>query len=514
MMKIERSKNATRNVIYGLLLKTYQMIIPFIIRTLIIYTLGVNYLGLNSLFTSILQVLNLAELGVGSAMVFSMYDPIAKEDKVTICALMKLYKIYYRVIGLIVLIGGICIVPLLPKLITGEIPTNVNLYFIYFINLSATVLSYWMFAYKNSILQAHQRVDMINKVMLFTETIKYFLQFIALIMFKNYYLFIMIILFSQVLTNVITALISNKMYPQYHPKGDLSKSKIKQINNKIRDLFTAKLGGTIVSSTDTIVISAFLGLTDLAIYQNYYYIMNTVMGFLIIVMNACTAGIGNSIVIDSIEKNYQDFKKFIFTMSWIASVCVCCFVILYQPVMIMWVSDKYLLPYTCVIMFPMYFYMHIIQMCFCTYKDAAGIWHEDRLRPLLSGILNLLLNVILVNKIGMYAILLSTILSYLLIAMPWVIYNLFNVYFKRSPFEIIQQITYYILHCVLNVFICIILCNFITVKGVVEIIFKLIICFFFSNIYFFIIFKNKDEFKYLLFFIKKFSNSKYQNFKK
>lgn len=140
-MRIERTKNAVRNMIFGSILKAYQILLPFIMRTAMIYFMGVQYLGLNSLFTSILQVLNLAELGVGSAMVFSMYKPIAEDDSTTICALMKLYKIYYRIIGLIIAVVGVICLPFIPYLIKSDIPKGMNIYVLYLLNLSATVLS-------------------------------------------------------------------------------------------------------------------------------------------------------------------------------------------------------------------------------------------------------------------------------------------------------------------------------------------------------------------------------------
>ena len=272
MAKIERTKNATRNLIYGMILRLYQIVIPFLMRTVMIYTLGVEYLGLNSLFTSVLSVLNLAELGVGSAMVYSMYKPIADDDSETICALMKLYKIYYNFIGFVIALVGIALTPFIPKLISGEIPNGINIYILYLMNLGATVLSYWLFAYKNSILQAHQRSDVVSKVTLATNTIQYILQILALYIMKNYYYFIIAMLIVQILTNVVTAIFADKLYPSFKPKGKLSKEKIKKINQRIRDLFTAKLGSVVVGSVDTMVISAFLGLTTLAIYQNYYYI--------------------------------------------------------------------------------------------------------------------------------------------------------------------------------------------------------------------------------------------------
>lgn len=284
-MKIERTKNAGRNIVFGVMLKAYQIVIPFVMRTVMIYLMGVQYLGLNSLFTSILQVLNLAELGVGSAMVYSMYKPIAIDDETRICALMKLYRTYYRVIGLVIAIIGVFLTPFIPKLIKSDVPPDINIYILYILNLAVTVLSYWLFAYKNCLLDAHQRTDVTSKVTLVTNTVQYALQILVLVLFKNYYAYVIVALFTQAMTNIVIAMVVTKMFPDYRPNGKLESSEIKTINRRIRDLFTAKLGGTITNSADTIVISAFLGLTTLAVYQNYYFIMNAVCGFITVVIS-------------------------------------------------------------------------------------------------------------------------------------------------------------------------------------------------------------------------------------
>ena len=140
-MKIERTKNASRNIVFGGILKIYQIAVPFLMRTAMIYFMGVQYLGLNSLFTSILQVLNLTELGVGSAMVYSMYKPIAEDDTKTICALMRLYRLYYRVIGIVIAVIGGILTPFIPYLVKSDLPAGLNIYILYLFNLAATVLS-------------------------------------------------------------------------------------------------------------------------------------------------------------------------------------------------------------------------------------------------------------------------------------------------------------------------------------------------------------------------------------
>lgn len=496
-MKIERAKNAGRNIIFGCILKIYQIAIPFLMRTAMIYFMGIEYLGLNSLFTSVLQVLNLAELGVGSAMVFSMYKPIVDDDKDTICALMKLYKIYYRVIGLIIAVIGLILVPFIPKLIHSDVPAGMNIYILYLLNLSATVISYWLFAYKNSLVQAHQRTDVTSKVTMITNTIQYGLQLIVLIYIKNYYIFVLVMLFTQVLTNIITAVVATKIYPQYKPVGSLDKKIIKDINHRIRDLFTSKLGAVILNSVDTIVISAFLGLTVLAIYQNYYFILTAIIGFVTIIFNACTAGIGNSIIVETKEKNFNDLNKFTFIISWIAGFCTTCFLCLFQPLMDIWVKKDCLkLKFSAVICFCIYYFIFEVNQLLNTYKDAAGIWHADRFRPLVTAMSNLVMNLIMVQFWGVYGVILSTVLATLFIGMPWLLHNLFTVIFDKKQLKVyLSKLFFYVIivicGCILTYLLCLALPDM--SKWMILII-RAFICCIIPNSLYFIVYRKKNEF--------------------
>ena len=312
-MKIERTKNASRNIIFGVTFKVYQIILPFIMRTALIYFMGMKYLGLTSLFSSILQMLNLAELGVGSAMVYSMYKPIAEDDTDTICALMALYKKYYRIIGIVISVVGTAILPFIPHLVKMEtVPTEINVYILYLMYLANTVISYQLFAYKVCILNAHQRTDIISKISIIVTTVQYAAQILVLAFVKNYYLYTIVILITQIILNIVTAIAATKKYPMYSPKGKLDESIIKAINQRVKDLFTSKLGAAIVNSADTIVISAFLGLVWLAKYQNYFFILTSVINIVGVVFASCTAGIGNSLIVEKEEKNYRDFETFTF----------------------------------------------------------------------------------------------------------------------------------------------------------------------------------------------------------
>ena len=205
-------------------------------------------------------------------------------------------------------------------------------------------------------------------------------------------------LITQALTNIITAIVADRMYPEYKPQGNVDKKQIKRINQRIKDLFTSKIGSVIYDSADTIVISSFLGLTVLAVYQNYFYILNAITGFITIIFNSCTAGIGNSLVVETKEKNFKDLKKFSFIICWIAGICTVCLLCLYQPFMELWVGKELMLSFYAVICFSIYFFIRQLNGLLNLYKDASGMWHEDRYRPLIAALTNLILNIILVRK--------------------------------------------------------------------------------------------------------------------
>lgn len=510
-MKIERTKNATRNIIFGVAVKIYQIIVPFLMRTAMIYFMGVQYLGLNSLFTSVLQVLNLAELGVGSAMVYSMYKPIAEDNTVRICALIRLYRIYYRAIGGVIAVIGIMLTPFVPKLIKGDLPNNLNVYVLYLMNLALTVLSYWLFAYKNSLFQAHQRNDVPSKITLITNTVQYVLQIVVLACFKNYYMYVIVALGTQVMTNVMTAFAATKMYPNYYPVGKLSKSDVRSINHRIRDLFTSKIGAVVVGSADTIVISAFLGLITLAIYQNYYYILSSVISIVYIVFNSCLAGIGNSIITETKEKNFNDLKKFTFLTVWIAGMCTCCFLCLYQPFMEIWVGEELMLDFPVVICFCIYFFIFEINQLLNTYKDAAGIWHEDRFRPLVTALTNLGLNLIMVQFWGIYGVILSTVLSTLFVGFPWLLHNLFTMLFdKKNITEYLKQLIRYVFVVFISCVVCCCICMLFNFGSWGNLVVRLLICCVVPNIIYLFAYLRMPEFKQCLQLIDKVTNNRFK----
>lgn len=372
-------------------------------------------------------------------------------------------------------------------------PSDINLTVIYLLNLLATVLSYWLFAYKGSLFQAHQRTDIISKINLIVKTFQYVIQFVILYLFKNYYSYLIISLLAQIMINIITALYANKCYPDYKAIGKIEKLEKKNIDARIKDLFVAKVGGVIVNSVDTIVISSFLGLTVLGTYQNYYYIITAVSGLIAVLFNACSAGIGNSIVVENEEKNYEDLGRLTFIVQWISANAFCLLLNLYQPFIKLWVGEKFLLEIPLVICFCIYLYVNEINQLLNMYKDAAGIWKKDKLRIIITGSVNLILNLILVNYIGLYGIILSTIISILFVGMPWLIQNLFNDVFKRKAKKyslnlIKKAVVTVIIGCIS--YLC---CYKITGNGILVCIIRGIVTLIVANAIWYMVYKNTTE---------------------
>lgn len=491
-MKIQRTKNAARNIFFGILYKAVAMLFPFMVRTTIIYVLGSEYVGLSSLFTSILSFLSLAELGVGHALVYSMYKPIAEDDTDTICALLNLYRKLYRYIGSIILAIGLALLPFLKYMIKGSCPADVNIYILYLIYLFNTVISYWMYAYKQSLLNAFQRSDIISKRAMVLQTFMYIAQIVSLFFFHNYYIYIIWLPVVTIVTNLANAVIVDKMYPEYECYGNVSKDLEHSIQKKAMALFGTKANSIVLHAADNIVISAFLGLVVVGQYGNYYYIINSIMGIMTIFYSSLTAGIGNSLETETLEKNYKDYNVLTLMNTWMTMFCTVSLFCLCQSFMRLWVGDKLLLDMSVVLLLSVYLYIYQFYRITLTYKDAAGIWWEDRFRPYAAMLVNMICNVILVQFIGLQGVILSTVFS-LLISVPWATHTVFKYIFHRSSTDYYKKM---FIHILFTVAVCFVTWNFCSIiqEGFIGFFEKIIVCVTLPNILFVMVFRKTFEF--------------------
>ncbi len=434
-MKLNRTQNTIRNTAFGLLNKVVTILGPFLVRTVFIKVLGVDYLGLNSLFTSILSVLSLTELGFSSAIVFSMYKPIAEDDAQTINALLYFYRRVYACVGTIILGLGLLLVPFLEYFIRdSEYPGDVNLTLIYLVYLFNTVISYFLFAYLQVLISAHQREDLVSRVNIVISLVVYILQISMLLGVKNYYAYLLTLPILTIANNLRTAYITRKHFPQYRAKGKLDPSIKKDIKEKVSGIVVQKLCGMTRNSLDSIFISRFIGLVDVGIYNNYYYIMNAILGIMSVFTTAMTAGVGNSIAMESTEKNYKDMTRLNFGYMWIGGWFTICLLCLYQPFMKLWVGEELLFPFGVVPLLCMYFYVLKMGDIRSVYDTAKGLWWYNRYRAIAEAIANLVLNLTLVIFFGIYGVIAATLLSLFFINFCYGSQIIFKYYFKEQSF--------------------------------------------------------------------------------
>ena len=498
-MKLERTQNATKNLKWGVINKFVSLLIPFICRTAIIQIFGINYLGLNSLFTSILSTLNLAELGFGSAVVFFMYRAIAEDNQDRLCALMNYIKRAYQFVGLVVLGAGLALMPFLQYLIKSDVPAEVNIYVLYLLTLASTVLSYFLFAYKSAVFQAFQRNDVLSIISTIVLTAEKFLQLIFIFVFKNYYLYISSAIIAGILNNLLVFIASKKQYPQYHAAGKLAPNEKKDIMGKIRGLFMYKIGNVVSGTADSVVISAFLGLSIMGKYGNYYYIVSTLMAFLGVYYTSFRAGLGNSIVTESVEKNFKDFKTLQFTQNWIVGWCTICLLCLYQDFICIYAGKDNLLTMGYVICLCVYFWIWKIQDITHVFKEAAGMWSQDRYRPLIGALINLSLNLISVQFIGLYGVILSTVVVFLFLDIPWSSRVLFKNYFGFGAFAYYKMLLKGLIQMLIALVPTYLLCSIITLRfTLLQLMVKAVICLVLPNALHIAINHRSAEYKALL----------------
>ena len=411
-MDFKRKTNAIRNTRWGILQKIVNTLFPFLVRTILIYKLSAEYAGLSELFVSVLSVLSLTELGFSNAIVYSMYKPIAENDTKKICALLNLYRRAYWGIGTVIFISGLVILPFIPYFIKDGIPADANLYVLFLIYLINNVISYFLYGYKTSLLSAHQREDINSRNKLIYNLILYGVQCISLLVFKDYYIYALLIPLATILLNVLNNNAVNRMFPDYKPEGVLNSEEKEELKKNIVGIMIWKIGGATRNAFDSIALSMYLGLVVVAIYNNYLYVVNGMTAFLSVILTSIIAGIGNKIVVESPERNYEDFRQFNFFYMWISGWCAVCMMCLFQPFMRIWMGKELVFPNHIMFLFCYYFMMLKQGDIGSVYYQAAGLWWEGKLRSVVEVFLNLVLNFILGYYLGAAGIIIATIISW------------------------------------------------------------------------------------------------------
>ena len=407
----------------------FNIAIKFLSRSFFIHFLGAEFLGLNGLFTNILSMLSLAELGVGTSIVYSLYSPLAKGDKTMINSLMRLYKKIYTIIGVVVGVLGVLLVPVLPHII-GDAQDIPGIYIIYFLFLLNSVSSYF-FTYNRSLLIADQKAYITVIFDFFCSVIVTILQIVSLYLFNNYFVYLSIQILGTIITNLVLTYNVKKLYPYLSNQvnsnhiDDKTKDTLKK--NTIGNL-SSKIGSVVVSGTDNIFISSFVGIGTVGLYSNYILIINSIRGLCGQITNSITSSIGNVGVDanDELSKRIFERHNFVnYTLTFFSSVIL---IVTINPFIVMWVGHKYELPSTTVFLILSNFIILMLRNSSIVFIDAFGLAWQQRWKSIVEALMNISLSFtfLLVFNLGINGVLLATTLSSLLTVCwiePYVVYK-------------------------------------------------------------------------------------------
>lgn len=499
MNNTSRKKNVITNMFVGTLFQFVSLLIGFVNRTFFIKLLTEEYLGVNSLFTNILTILSFAELGIGNAIVFNLYKPLANDDEKQVNLLLKFYRDTYSLIGIVILIAGLILVPFLPHLIESMPNIKENIYLIYVLFLLDTVVSYF-FTYRMAIIQADQKNYIIVRVVQSFKIVLVIIQIIQLYFTHDYYLYIILQLLNTIITYNYLAYKSKKMYPYTVklPKENLPKKEARSIFKNVRALFINKVGSVVLNGTDSIIISKYLGLALLGLYSNYYLIINAMAQILSQVFNSFTASIGNLIAVDSQGKSKKVFDQLFYFVCFVYCVISICLYLLFNDFITIWIGEKYLLSDIVVFAIVLHFYINGTQFAAFTYRQTSGLFLQYRYNPLFASSLNIFLSIFLAKYIGLSGVFFATTISRLSTA-GWIdALVIYREVFHDDVWTYYRKYFFRALKVLIIGVVCYFLSSRIIVTNVISFILKGIVIAFTSAILFILTSLHEPECKQLI----------------
>lgn len=509
-----RIKNSIRNITFGIASQLVSTVLAFVTRTAFIYILGAEYIGINGLFTNILSMLSLANLGFASAIIFSLYKPIKENNKQEIKGYIKIYSKVYTFVGIFVFLAGILLIPFLPNIIKEDLNITESIVVIYMMFLLDSSISYFC-VYKHSILVANQQNYIISKIHTYFVLLSNILQIIILLISKKYLLVLGVQLILRFCENIIVSMRADKEFPFLKDKNvraNLSSDKVKDLYKNVYSMFLYKISGTVINSTDNIVISYFVGVVYVGIYSNYLLIISTVRTFLSYIFSSLTASVGNLVTSQDEEKKKFIFDQIFFLSFWVYGFFSIAFYILLNDFIIIWIGEKYILDKFTILILIINFYTTGMQSASTTYRDTTGLFSVGKYRPIIAAITNLGVSILLAPKFKIAGILLGTIISRILVYFWFDPYIIYKHIFKEKVREYFIRYINYSFLLLITGYITFFITDLISINSMyIKFVIKCIICFVIPNVLFLVRFGKNRHLTYLLEIIKLVLNKKKPN---
>ncbi len=506
-----RTGNSIKNSLFALCEQGIYTVMSFICRTVFINCLGRTYLGFSGLFSDVLTLLSLAEMGVGTAITYFMYKPAAQKDYKKLGALFGLYKKIYLTIGPAMTIVGLCFTPFLEYIIS-DIPDIPELPLIYILYLLNTTGSYF-FAYKKSILITDQRNYIASTIYVITVSLMNIIQIVVLLLFRNFIAYLLVQLIFTLANNIAVSVYVDKHYPEIikYSKEKLQKEEQNSIFDNIKAMFMSRVSSAVVTSTDNLLISTFVSTVTLGLYSNYTLFVTMLRTVTSKIFEALHGSVGNLIATEDSKKTYDVFEKMWFVNFWIIGFSSSALFVLVNPFITLWVGESYLLGGEVVLIICLNMYMRLMRNTFITFTDTFGLFKELKKKCICEAIINLVVSLVFVAgyNMGIFGVLLGTFISNLLTNFWYEPYLLYVKKFKAPYMKYYVNFIKYFVVMIVGCAASFAFCNYIILmEGWIGFILKVISCIVIINGLYVIVFCRTKEFKALIGIVKtKFKRS-------
>lgn len=494
---MSRTSKSIKNIMTAWVSQVILTLISFIARKIFIVFLNAEYLGVNGLFTSILTVLSLAELGLGPAMVFSLYKPLAEKDNSLCATLMNMYRKAYGIIGSVVLVIGIGITPFLHFFIK-EIPNGIdNISIIYIMFVMNTAISYF-YAYKRLAITASQNQHIIDSTHVIVKIVMNILQIIILACTKNYIIFLVIQIISTIGENIVLSRWADKHFSWIKSKDfiSLTVEKKSEITHNVGAMIFHKVGGVIIDTIDNLLISKYFGLLFLGIYSNYLLVINGVRSFINPIFSGVVASIGDFGVQKNKNEQYKLYKTIQFINFWIVLFCtVCLYCLIDQFVGQLWLDKKYVMDLPVKIVIMINFYIEGMRKTVLTFKEALGLPWFDRYKPLIAAAVDLIFSLVLAQIMGVIGIFIGTTITHLAVNVWYESFVLYKHGFEKNIVPFIYTYIKQFIIMLLTIIVTFEVIELFDVEGMLGFVLNLIICMIVPNVIMIAFFWTKEEFK-------------------
>lgn len=421
-----RTEYSAKNTTVALISRLTAIFMGYVLRVVFTHTLSESYVGVNGLFLDIINVLSLSEMGVGTAITYALYRPIAEGNIEKQKSLMRMFGWFYRIVALIVAVAGTALIPFFDIVIKDYRSVD-HLILIYILYLVNTICSY-LLIYKKTLMDAHQLNYIGTFYLTMSWVVQDVLQILVLVFTKNFILFLLINIFTTVVCNICISGKADKLYPYLRDKEvqPLPRQERKEIFQNIRAMLMHKVGTVIVNNTDNLILSAFAGLTSVGSYSNYYLVIGSIRQLLTQVFQGITASVGNLGVTEKKERVKKVFEAIFFLGQWMYGLAVICLYELINPFVEMSFGKQYLFSTEVVLILCVNFFINGMRNAALIFRDSLGLFWHDRYKAIAEAVLNLVISVVLVKQLGVAGVFMGTFISMMLTSVwvePYILYK-------------------------------------------------------------------------------------------